>query len=189
MDINGLKGRIAEALVEGIFRRAGYQAALVGRESRVAYMLKAGSVEFLPDMLVWKRVAGGASMPALERLVAIEVKYRADVEKALQREVVKLAKATEQWRDLYFIFVTDQPRPGRACFQAVNPQQCRPGTPWETMDLHEVSDLDIYWRTIEEYEGLVRLIFPILSGPAHAHGPARRPEAAPVAPLAALRGR
>jgi hypothetical protein len=35
MDVNALKGRIAEALVEGIFRRAGYDVALVGRESRV----------------------------------------------------------------------------------------------------------------------------------------------------------
>jgi hypothetical protein len=31
-----------------------------------------------------------------------------------------------------------------------------------TLDLHQVSGLDIFRRTVEEYEGLVREIFPIL---------------------------
>jgi hypothetical protein len=31
-----------------------------------------------------------------------------------------------------------------------------------SVDLHEVRDLDIYARTVEEYEGLVRRIFPML---------------------------
>ena len=35
MDVNDLKGRMAEALVESIFRRAGYRVAQVGRESHV----------------------------------------------------------------------------------------------------------------------------------------------------------
>jgi hypothetical protein len=31
-----------------------------------------------------------------------------------------------------------------------------------TLDLHMVPGLDVYRRTVEEYEGLVREIFPIL---------------------------
>src|SRR5215472_11839561 len=51
-----LKGRVGEALVENILRRAGYKVARVGRESQVQHMLRTGISEFLPDFLVWKPV-------------------------------------------------------------------------------------------------------------------------------------
>src|SRR5215472_19219479 len=37
-----LKGRVGEALVENIFRRAGYKVARLGRESQVQQMLRTG---------------------------------------------------------------------------------------------------------------------------------------------------
>ena len=188
MDVNALKGRIAEALVEGIFRRAGYQVALVGRQSRVQHLLKIGPDEFLPDFLVWKQVSETDSAGMLHRLVAIEVKYRGDVEKSLQRETSRFLRRVQQWHDLYFIFVTDRPDLGRSCFQAVDLRQCAPGAPWLTMDLHEVGDLDIYWKTVEEYESLVKLIFPTLSTAPRAAVPARKPEAELAGRVAALRG-
>ena len=188
MDINALKGRIAEALVEGVFRRAGYQVALVGRESRVQHLLKIGPVEFLPDFLVWKQMAETDATGTLHRLVAVEVKYRGDVEKSLQREAARFLRGVQQWHDLYFIFVTDHPDSSRSCFQAVDVRQCTPGAPWVSMDLHEVGDLDIYWKTVEEYERLVRLIFPILSAPPRADVPARRLEAKPAGGMASVRG-
>ena len=56
-----LKGRIAEAFVESIFRRAGYTVSRVGRESQVHRLVKLGADEFLPDFLVRKRVARGTT--------------------------------------------------------------------------------------------------------------------------------
>ena len=187
MDTNGLKGRIAEALVEGIFRRAGYQAAHVGRERRSHRPGRTTDTPLTPDMLVWKPAAGHGSLPPLHRLLAVEVKYRADVERALPREMVRLSKAGADWRDLYFIFVTDRPAPGRTCFQVVAPRHRPPDTAWATMDLHDLSDLDIYWKTVEEYESLVKLIFPVLSGKPHARVVARRRDPSPVRRLSSAR--
>ena len=187
MDVNGLKGRIAEALVEGIFRRAGYQAARLGRERR-SHRGRARGEGLTPGMLVWKQAAGHGSLPPLHRLVAIEVKYRADVEHALPREMLELAQAGADWRDLYFVFVTDRPAPGRACFQVVDPRHRPAEGAWVTVDLHDLIDLDIYWKTIEEYASLVKLVFPVLSGKPRPHAAARRRAPSPVRRLPALAG-
>jgi hypothetical protein len=67
----------------------------------------------------------------------------------------------QQWPELYEIIVTDRPQSGRSCFQAVHVSALPAGTTPVTLDLHLVPGLDIYRRTVEEYEGLVREIFPI----------------------------
>jgi hypothetical protein len=157
MDVNNLKGRIAEALVEGILRRAGYQVALVGRESRVQHLLKVGPDEFMPDLLAWKPVG------LLHRLVAIEVKYRAHIEKYLLQDAAKLSKAVEQWPALYCIFVTDNPEEGRSCFQAIDLHQLLPEKPVEMIDLHDASKLDIWRPNVEEHESFVHLLFRSLN--------------------------
>ena len=172
MDINDLKGRIAETLVEGILRRAGYRVALAGRESRVRNLLKIESDGFMPALLAWRQTEeGGAGAP---RLVPIEVKYRADVESALRKEAAKLAKDAEQWHDLYFVFVTEHPERGRSCFQVADLRQGPGGASPHTVDLHEIGDLDIYWHTVEEYDCLVKMIFPVLSGSARASTAVRK---------------
>ncbi len=51
-----LKGRLAEALVESIFHRAGYQVSRLGHESRVHRLVRIRTEELLPDFLVWKPV-------------------------------------------------------------------------------------------------------------------------------------
>jgi dihydrodipicolinate reductase len=56
VDVNGLKGRIGEALVEGILREARFKVSRLGRESQVQQLLKTGSSEFLPDFLIWTPV-------------------------------------------------------------------------------------------------------------------------------------
>ena len=173
MDTNGLKTRIAETLVEGIVRRAGYEVALAGRESRVPNLFNVGCGGFMPDLLAWKPAGGAPSITP--RLVAIAVKYWAHVEEALSREAVSLARDVEQWHDLYFVLVTDHPETRRSCFQVVDLRQCPTGAPWQTVDLHEACDLDIDGRTVEEYECLVKMVFPVLSGTAGTDGMARRP--------------
>jgi hypothetical protein len=167
MDTNDLKGRIAETLVESILCRASYRVALAGRENRVRDLLKVTPAEsFMPDLLAWRQMEDGPAVAP--RLVPIEIRYRADVGGALRLDASKLAKEAEQWPDIYFVFVTENPERGRSCFQVVDPSQHPAGTPWHTVDLHEVPDLDIYWHTVEEYECLVKMIFPLLSGSTRA---------------------
>ena len=172
VDVSGLKGRIAEAFVEAILRRARYQVSRLGRETNVERLVKVGGDEFLPDFLVWRPgERTGADRP-LYRLLTVEVKYRANLPQFLARYGEELVeKVRTQWPDLLFVFVTDNTTDGRSCFQVVD--LCRYeacGVPM-TVDLHKVGDLDIYKTTVEEYEGLVKQIFPVLSSHANSQVP------------------
>ncbi len=170
MDVNTLKGRIAEGFVEGILRRAGYQVALIGRESRVQHLLKVGRDQFLPDFLIWKPVSDPAcsSWPPC-RLAGIEVKYRRDVGAYLRYDFAgDSAKVAAQWPELYFVLVTDRPEEGRSCFQAIRPIQAHEPQPAATADLHAVADLDIYKRNVEDHERLATQILPLLGAEARS---------------------
>jgi hypothetical protein len=186
MDVNTLKGRIAEAFVEGILRRAGYQVALVGRESRIQHLLKIGRDQFLPDFLVWKPVDDSSSSWPPCRLAGIEVKYRHDIGAYLRRDFAsESVKIAAQWPELYFVLVTDQPEPGRSCFQAIRPQAATqdPSTP--TVDLHHVVELDIHKRNVEEHERLATRILPLLGSNARElpRKPVAKAPAPPASPL------
>lgn len=161
--ITHLKGRMAEALVEGIFKRAQYTVARVGRETQMPSLMRSGPAEFMPDFVVWRALDEPSLGHHSYRLLAVEVKYRADLDEYLRRDSPSRSpEVAQQWPELYEIIVTDRPEAGRSCFQAVHvsalPQGLRP----VTLDLHLVPGLDVYRRTVEEYEGLVREIFPIL---------------------------
>jgi hypothetical protein len=174
-EISGLKGRIAEAFVEAIFRRAGYSVSRVGRESQVHRMVKIGSDEFLPDFLLRKPISETGSGRPLHRLIPIEVKYRSNIEEFLRRHGNELlSRVGEQWPELCIVFVTDLPASGRSCFQVIDLFATRPGAALASVDLHQVRDLDIYTTTVQEYEGLVRQIFTLLRFGAEAESPSRR---------------
>lgn len=161
--ISLLKGRMAEALVEAVFKRAKYTVARVGRETQMPALVRSGRTEFMPDFMVWRALDGPSLGHHSYRLVAIEVKYRADLGDYLCRDSPsRSAEVAQQWPELYEILVTDRPEVGRSCFQAIHVSEVPAGTVPITLDLHQVSGLDIYRRTVEEYEGLVREIFPIL---------------------------
>jgi len=167
-DASGLKGRIAEAFVEGIFRRAGYTVSRVGRESQVHRLVKIGSDEFLPDFLVRKQVRRDETGRPLHRLLPVEVKYRRDVDGFLRRHGKEFfGRLSEQWPDLCVVFVTDEPADGRSCFQIVEFATRRPAG---LQNLHAVPDLDIYETTIREYESLVKEIFPLVERAGAAAG-------------------
>lgn len=169
--ISLLKGRMAEALVEAVFKRARYTVARVGRETQMP-------AAFMPDFVVWRALDGQSLGHHSYRLVGIEVKYRVDLEDYLLRESPsRSAQAAQQWPELYEILVTDRPESGRSCFQAVHLSGLAAGAAPVTLDLHQVSGLDIVRRTVEEYEGLVREIFPILGsrqGPDQARAELER---------------
>jgi hypothetical protein len=160
-DINLLKGRMAEALVEWIFKRAQYMVARVARETQVSALTRTG--QSVPDFVVWR----ARDEPSLGHrsylLLAIEVKYCADLDDHLRRETpARSPEVALQWPELYEILVTDRPEVGRSCFQAVHVSILPPAAPPSSLDLHLVPGLDIYRRTVEEYEGLVREVFPLI---------------------------
>jgi len=159
-DVSSLKGRIAEAFVEAIFRRAGYVVSRVGRESQVQRLVKIGGDEFLPDFLVRKEVRRDESGRPLHRLLPLEVKYRRDVHAFLEKDGPELfAKLSAQWPDVVVVFVTDRPEAGRSCFQIIDVSMGRRS---RLQDLHAVKDLEIYETTVREYEILVRQMFQLV---------------------------
>ena len=173
-EIEGVKGRVAEALVEAMLQRAGFRVTRVGRESQLPRLVKVGGDEFLPDFVLRKPVAEAAPVGPPRKPIPVEVKYRASVEEFLGRHDDRLrARLEERWPDLCVVIVTDRPVEGRSCFQVLDLAPASPGAPLVTVDLHEVPVLDVYPTTVREYEGLVRQIFPLLrlgAGPSGTLG-------------------
>ena len=160
MDLLEVKSRIAEALVESIFRRARYDVAPY-RAS--ASPLRCGREDFSPDCRIKQPNAEGGDREHL-----VEVKYRPSVEQFIsvenqrgERSIFLLAR--RQWPALYFILVTERPEPGRSCFQAVVFETLRTGEPFRTVDLTEVKEFGLFPHNIEDHEELVRRIFELLT--------------------------
>ncbi len=162
VDLSDLKGRVAEALVESVFRRAQYRVVRAGRESSLQGLLRQGPTDFTPDFLVWKPVPDGEGAPLRHRLIALEVKYRANPAEFLRRDLEpNLPSLRAQWPELYYIVVTDNPGEGRLCFLGLSVRDA--STPPVLVDLHQLPELDIFESTIREYEALVRELFSLLS--------------------------
>ena len=124
-------------------------------------VIRRGTAEFTPDFLLWRKV----SEPNLHQLLAVEVKYRASISRFLGKEVEPLFEPIRnQWPNLYCVVVTDTPENGRSCFQAFNLRDWPygSGSP-ELVDLHKLTEPDIFPATIAEYEGLVCSIFALLN--------------------------
>jgi hypothetical protein len=163
MDLLEAKSRIAEALVESIFRRARYDVAPYRAP---ASPLRFGREDFSPDFRVSQ-----ASPEGDKREYLVEVKYRPSVEQFIsvenqrgERSIFFMAR--RQWPNLYFVLVTDRPEAGRSCFQAIAFGSMRPGEPFRTVDLAELKELKIFQQNIEDHEELIRRIFTLLTGAA-----------------------
>jgi hypothetical protein len=160
MDLLEAKSRIAEALVESIFRRARYEITPF-RGS--ASPLRFGREDFSPDFRVTQ-----ANTDGTDRDFLLEVKYRPSVEQFIsvenqrgERSIFLLAR--RQWPLLYFVMVTERPEPGRSCFQAVAFETLRSGEPFRTVDLTEVKEFGLFPHNVEDHEELVRRIFALLT--------------------------
>jgi hypothetical protein len=160
LDLLEAKSRIAEALVESIFRRARYE---VQRYRPASVPLRFGREDFSPDFRVTQAGPDGG-----ERDYLVEVKYRPSVGQFIsvenqrgERSIFLLAR--RQWPALYFILVTERPDPGRSCFQAVAFETLRSGEPFRTVDLIEVKEFGLFPHNIEDHEELVRRIFELLT--------------------------
>jgi hypothetical protein len=151
-----LKGRIAEALVEGMFMRAGYAVSRTGRESHLPRLFKSGKDEYLPDFMVRRPVSRSDSDRPLHQLIPVEVKYRRDISTFLHRHGEEFFDRSTCWPELYLVLVTDNPDAGRSCFQVLDTADQSPRAP---QDLVKVHALDIYPSTVREYEHLVKKLF------------------------------
>ena len=162
MDLIEAKSRIAEALVESIFRRARYEVAPF--RSSASLPLRFGREDFSPDFRVTQTTTDNE-----ERAFLIEVKYRPSAYQFVsvenqrgERSIFYMAR--RQWPNLYFILVTDRPETGRSCFQAIAFGSMRPGEVFRTVDLVELKELRIFQHNIEDHEELIRRIFSLLTG-------------------------
>jgi hypothetical protein len=160
MDLLEAKSRIAEALVESIFRRARCRIHPFSAEH---LPLRVGREDFSPDFVVGLASNG---TPGLDILV--EVKYRPSIEQFVsvenqrgERSVLELAR--RQWPNLYFVLVSERPMPGRSCFQALPIHDLTPGGPFHTVDLDQLEELRIFRANVEDHEILVRRIFTLLA--------------------------
>ena len=159
MDLLEAKSRIAEALVESIFRRARYEVAPFRREQ---FPLRFGREDFSPDFRVSQRVDDEP------REYLIEVKYRPSAEQFISvenqrgdRSIFHLMR--RHWPALYFVLVTERPDAGRSCFQALAFESVRQGEPFRTVDLTEVKEFGLFPHNIEDHEALARRIFGSLN--------------------------
>jgi hypothetical protein len=160
MDLLEAKNRIAEALVESIFRRARYH---ITPFTPGAIPLRVGREDFSPDF----RVVLESRYGSLEEFL-VEVKYHPAVDQYLSVENQRGDKsvflmARQRWPHLYFVFVSDRPEAGRSCFQVVNLESQEAGAPFATVDLAEVKEFGLFTHNLEDHELLVRRIYSLLS--------------------------
>jgi hypothetical protein len=155
------KSRIAEALVESIFRRARYRLRPY-RADKVS-PVRFGREDFCPN---FHAITGEGDAT---REVLIEVKYRPFIEQFMSLEnqrngssIMRLAR--RYWPDLTFVLVTDHPDTGRSCFQLIQPPVEH--EPLTTIDLVGRTELRIFQHNVEDHETLLRRIYALLSGEA-----------------------
>jgi hypothetical protein len=161
VDLLEAKSRIAEALVESIFRRARFEVHPYRPET---LPLRFGREDFSPDFRVTPPPARAADGELL-----VEVKYRPSIEQFVSVENQRgdrsaLFAARRHWPTLYFVLVTERPEPGRSCFQALSLAALRSGEPIRTADIVDLKELRIFRHNLEDHEQLIRRIFALLSG-------------------------
>jgi len=161
MDLLEAKSRIAEALVESIFRRARYR---VDRFHTEQFPLRFGREDFSPDFRASLETGTGEPFELL-----LEVKYRPHIDQFISVENQRgdrsaLFAARRHWPTLYFVLVTERPEAGRSCFQALSLAALRTGEPIRTADIVDLKELRIFRHNLEDHEQLIRRIFALLSG-------------------------
>ena len=167
MDLLEAKNRVAEALVESIFRRARYDITPYRRSPAAG--LRVGRDDFSPDFWVKPTGEGGPGGSGGTKDFLIEVKYHPHIGQFLSVESQRSERslfqmARRQWPELYFVLVSDKPEPGRSCFQAFSLAAWAPGAPCQTLDLAEVEEMGIFAHNVADHEELIRRIFALLTG-------------------------
>lgn len=165
MDLLEIKGRIAVALVESIFRRAGFTVAPAAPGETP---FRQGREDFIPDFRATLPGSDGPADGAATSCV-VEVRYRPQVSQYLLIEAQRgphslFTVAKRQWPALVFVFVTDHPEAGRSCFQVVDLGAWTVGSAVTSRDLYAHPELRIFRQNVEEHETLLRRMFTLLTG-------------------------
>ena len=169
LEVDTIKGRIAEALVESIFRRAEFKMTRFGTESDLTGMPKTGKGnDYSPDFLAMKEGTGERETRGTYHTHMIQVKYQADLSQFLwrqtrAREGSEIARAMEKWPSLCVVFVTEPPAEGRSCFQALDLSDFDPGKPLDTVELHQIERFKIFPHNVAQHEELAKKLFGLLS--------------------------
>lgn len=135
-----LKGRLAEALVEGMLMRAGHVVSRSTRRSKT----------FVPGFMVRK--------PAADQLIPMEVVFRRDLRRFLRVEASRFVTESSQWPGLCLVLVTDKPPRDHSCFQVLD----LGGGLDAVQDLDKMAVLDVFPSTVREYDRLAVKLFPLL---------------------------
>lgn len=95
--VNHLKGRIGEAFVEALLRRANYSVSRIGRETYLPSLLKMGRTPYTPDFLAWREehLPGPQGDRSVYNILAVEVKYRSQPERFLREEAPQVFDAAQ----------------------------------------------------------------------------------------------
>jgi hypothetical protein len=163
VDLLEIKGRISVALVESIFRRAGFTLA---PPVAIDTAQRLGREDLVPDFqATLPAAAGGAALAAC----VVEVRYRPQVGQYLLIEAQRgphslFTVAKRHWPALVFVFVTDHPEAGRSCFQVVDLGPWAAGDAVTALDLYAHDALRIFRQNVEEHEALLRRMFALLTG-------------------------
>lgn len=169
MDLLDIKGRIAVALVESVFRRAGFAVGPVaGPGGGPEPVARFGREDLGPDFAAVREAGDGVEGVAP---CVVEVRYRPRVAQYLAIETQRagqsvFALAKRRWPGLLFVLVTDHPEPGCSGFQIVDLTAWKPGGPLQAQDLFAHEGLGIYRQNVEEHEVLLRRMFALLTGRA-----------------------
>ena len=167
--VNHLKGRIGEAFVEALLRRANYSVSHVGREAHLPSLIKAGPTTYMPDFLAWReeRNSGPSGSTQLFSIVAVEVKYRRQPERFLTDEAPKVFdEAGDHWPNFCVVLVTDNPEGGCSCFQVLRRDQTRRV---ECTDIANAG-FDVYSTTAAMFSLLLKQVFHSLNEGVPAEG-------------------
>lgn len=160
MDLLEAKSRIAEALVESIFRRARFDITPMRRQHSP---LRFGREDFSPDFRISHRTDDGQ-----DHEYVVGVKYRPSAEQFISVENQRGDRSLfhmmrRHWPTLYFILVTERPEAKRSCFQALPFETLRLGEPFRTLDLIEMKEFGLFTQNLDDHEALTRSIFGSLN--------------------------
>jgi hypothetical protein len=158
-DLLDLKSQVAVALVESIFRRAGYRPTVIPSHGIPPHLGREDMPDFMAVPPVTREELG--SRP-------VKVRYRRHVGQYLTVETRRGARsffalAKQHWPGLVVIFVADEPEPGRSCFRVLDLATWNPSDAPTLVDLSAHPSLNIYQLNVEEHEALARRILALLS--------------------------
>jgi hypothetical protein len=160
VDLHEAKERIAIALVESIFQRAGFGVRRLVADRPASR--RPALEEFTPSFYL-----SGADTHSPDGELPVVVAYRPFLEAHIalenqRRESSVYMLARRQWPGLQLIVVTDHQPAGRSCFQAI--VAVNGGSDLRALNLVDLPGLALVPADVAEHEKLLVRMFALLAG-------------------------